>query len=627
MMGARGGEPLTFDDADRLADGILARVGKKIVLALPLGLGKANHVANALFTRAAADASIELRIFTALTLEKPHGRSLLERRFLVPFSERVFEGYPDLAYAAALHRNALPSNVHVDEFFFQAGSRLGIAASQRDYISANYTHALGYLIERGVNVVAQLVSKQQRGGETRLSLSCNPDLTLDALALRGRGQAPFLMVGQVNSELPFMPGDSDIAADEFDLLLEGRETDFPLFGTPHEPIGLADYATGLSVARLVADGGTLQLGIGSLGDAVIHALILRQRSNSEFVRLLARLAPDDRAQISLRQHEPFEVGLHGVSEMFIEGFLALRDAGVLKREVDGKVLSAAFFLGSRAFYRELREMPPVELAKLRMTSVSFVNELYGTDEMAKRAARVKARFINNAMMATLLGDVISDALEDGQVVSGVGGQYNFAAQSFALEGARFIIMLPATRTAGGRVTSNIRWNYGHTTIPRHLRDVVVTEYGVADLRGKTDRDVIAAMLAVADSRFQDELLARAKRAGKIEQRFKLPGAWRDNTPERIARALAPAREQGLLPPFPFGTDFTAVEQRLIPALALLRTSSPRRRLGFVVKGLLSGKPPAQVADCLARMGFEQQASLKDRAYAALLQGALESANS
>jgi len=247
--------------------------------------------------------------------------------------------------------------------------------------------------------------------------------------------------------------------------------------------------------------------------------------------------------------------------------------------------------------------------------------------MAKRAARVKARFINNAMMATLLGDVISDALEDGQVVSGVGGQYNFAAQSFALEGARFIIMLPATRTAGGRVTSNIRWNYGHTTIPRHLRDVVVTEYGVADLRGKTDRDVIAAMLAVADSRFQDELLARAKRAGKIEQRFKLPGAWRDNTPERIARALAPAREQGLLPPFPFGTDFTAVEQRLIPALALLRTSSPRRRLGFVVKGLLSGKPPAQVADCLARMGFEQQASLKDRAYAALLQGALESANS
>ena len=81
-----------------------------------------------------------------------------------------------------------------------------------------------------------------------------------------------------------------------------------------------------------------------------------------------------------------------------------------------------------------------------MTAVSFVNELYG-DEAAKRRARVKARFINNAMMATLLGAVVSEALEDGRVVSGVGGQYNFVAQSFALEDARSIIMLRATRDA------------------------------------------------------------------------------------------------------------------------------------------------------------------------------------
>ena len=108
----------------------------------------------------------------------------------------------------------------------------------------------------------------------------------------------------------------------------------------------------------------------------------------------------------------------------------------------------------------------------------------------------------------------------------------------------------------------------------------MTEYGVADLRGKTDRDVIAAMLAVADSRFQDELLRRAKDAGKIESEFELPAACRDNTPERIARALAPAREQGLLPQFPFGTDFTATEQRLIPALRLCGAASPMRLAGL-----------------------------------------------
>src|SRR5882724_10947608 len=220
--------PVRFDDPDALADAIIARVGKSIVLALPLGLGKANHVANALFARAAADPSIHLRIFTALTLEKPRAKAGLEARFLRPFAERVFAGSPDLAYALALHTRKLPPNVEVDEFFFQAGTRLGVAASQQMYISANYTHALRYVLERGVNVVGQLVAKRIRDGETRYSLSCNPDLSLDLLERRARGQCDFLAVAQVNSELPFMPGDADIAAKEFDLVLESPQTDFPL---------------------------------------------------------------------------------------------------------------------------------------------------------------------------------------------------------------------------------------------------------------------------------------------------------------------------------------------------------------------------------------------------------------
>src|SRR6185312_7655660 len=143
----------------------------------------------------------------------------------------------------------------------------------------------------------------------------------------------------------------------------------------------------------------------------------------------------------------------------------------------------------------LNDMPPATLAKFRMTSISYVNELY-RDEAAKRRHRVNARFINDAMMATALGDVVSDGLDDGRIVSGVGGQYNFVAQGFALEGARSAIMLRASRVTKGRAQSNIRWNYGHTTIPRHLRDIIVTEYGVADIRGKSDREVIAAMLAI-----------------------------------------------------------------------------------------------------------------------------------
>src|SRR6516162_6573550 len=251
----RAGAPVAFEDPDRAADAIIARVGKNIELAMPLGLGKANHVANALFARAAADPTIKLR---------------------------VFAGYPELAYALALHAGTLPPNVKVDEFFFEAGTRLGIAAAQQSYICANYTHALRYVLDRGVNVVGQLVAKRVRGGETRFSLSCNPDLTLDLLACRARKECDFLFVGQVNSELPFMPGDGDIAASEFDLVLESAATDFRLFAPPREAIDLADYAAGLHVARTVADGGTLQLGIGSLGDAVAQALILRHRRNAEF---------------------------------------------------------------------------------------------------------------------------------------------------------------------------------------------------------------------------------------------------------------------------------------------------------------------------------------------------------
>ena len=620
----RGGAPVSFADPERVADEIIARVGKSITLALPLGLGKANHVANALFARAAADPSITLRIFTALTLEKPRGNSDLERRFVGPISERLFAGYPELAYALALHAGTLPANIAVDEFFFAAGTRLGIPASQQNYISANYTHALRYVLDRGVNVVAQLVAKRVRGGETRFSLSCNPDLTLDLLGCRARGECDFISIGQVNSELPFMPGDGDIAASEFDLILESPQTDFPLFAPPREPIELSEYAIGLNVARLIADGGTLQLGIGLLGDAVTHALILRHLHTAEFRSLVARLDPADCAPAALCESAPFATGLYGVSEMFVEGFLDLKRAGVLKREVDGALLHAAFFLGSRAFYRALREMPEAELAKLRMGPVSFVNELYG-DEAAKRRARVKARFINNAMMATLLGTVVSDALENGQVVSGVGGQYNFVAQGFALEGARSIIVLRATRTAKRRTSSNILWNYGHTTIPRHLRDVVVTEYGIADLRGKTDRDVIAAMLAIADSRFQEELLRRAKDAGKIEKSFELPAACRDNTPERIARALEGARERGLLPPFPFGSDFTATEERLIPALTLLRAAPPLRLARVLARGLFSPAPAKEVRECLVRMGLARPSGPKQRAQAALLRAALDEA--
>lgn len=610
------GSPDYFTDPDSIADAIIAKVGRNIVLGLPLGLGKANHVANALFTRAVKDTSINLRIFTALTLEKPQYKNELERRLLEPVIARLFGGYPDFDYATALRRGTLPPNVQVDEFFFLAGRWLTNSIAQQSYISANYTHACEYLLSRGVNVVAQLVATREVEGARRFSLSCNTDLTLDLLDARKAGRAKFELVGQVNAQLPFMPGEGDLSEAEFSYILEGPKTDFPLFAPPKAPIGLTEYAIGIHIARLIADGGTLQIGIGEEGDAAVRALILRQHDNAAFREAVTRLTGDV-PPLSIEERAPFESGLYGVSEMFVDGFLELLAAGILKREVDGVLLHAGFFVGPQSFYRRLRELDATVLQKIMMSRISFTNQLYG-NEAAKTSARVKARFVNNAMIATALGAIVSDGLEDGRVVSGVGGQFNFVEQAFALPGARSILAINATRGVGHKTTSNVRWSYGHTTIPRHLRDIVVSEYGIADLRGESDERVVAAMLAITDSRFQGELLRQAKDSGKIARTYEIPAAHLENHPDRIAVALAPLRERGLLPAFPFGSDFTPVEQRLIAALERLQNASPLQLARLGLAGLSS-----RDGEALERMRLDRPTSSTERLYRALVGGALQ----
>ncbi|MDP2124746.1 MAG: acetyl-CoA hydrolase/transferase C-terminal domain-containing protein [Parvibaculum sp.] len=600
-----------FDDAERLAEAIVARVGRKIVMALPLGLGKPNHIANALTARAIADPTISLSILTALTLERPRASSDLERRFLEPVSKRLFEGYPELLYAKALRQGTLPPNIEVHEFFLMAGRWLGSPRQQQNYISANYTHVARYLLDRGVNVLAQLVAPPAHTGGG-YSLSCNPDITPDLLAARRAGQANFVFAGQVNAALPFMGGQAEIPAGDFDFMLEGDAFRFPLFAPPREPVTATDYAIGLNVAGLVPDGGTLQIGIGSIGDAVGQGLVLRHRRNAEWRAILDRLGS------SPRETAHFEEGLYGASEMLVECFLDLMEAGIVKREVDGAAIHAGFFLGSRSLYARLKTMSPEARRRIAMVPVSFVNELYG-DESGKRTARKGARFINTAMMATLFGAAVSDGLDDGRVVSGVGGQYNFVSQSFALPDARSVIALRATREKDGETLSNIVFSYGHQTIPRHLRDLVVTEYGIADLRGKTDAEVVAAMLGVTDSRFQAALLARAKKAGKIAADYEIPADRHNNRPERVALALAEAKAQGLLPLFPFGSDFTEVEQALMPALGRLSRASKRELARLALKG---GPLNAAADAALERMELAKPSSFSERLYRRLLLAAL-----
>jgi acyl-CoA hydrolase len=610
-------EPFFYTSPEAIANAVIDKVGKQICLALPLGLGKANHIANALVQRACADTSINLKIFTALTLERPELDNELKHRFLRPALNRLFGDYPDLEYARLMRDGKLPRNIVVNEFFFLAGQWLDVPKAQQHYTPVNYTHVLACLLQHGVNVVAQLIT---RNG-VDYSLSCNPDITADLLKARQDGRVRFIFAAQTNRNLPFMYGDAQIEKQEIDLILENQKLNYELYSAPKKPVSFADQAIGLHTARLVRDGGTLQIGIGSIGDAVAHALILRHKENPAFKKLVDQLTCQ---QVSdLYQDQPFEIGIYGVSEMFVDGFLRLAENGILKREVDGALLHSAFFVECRAFYHKLHQMSAQERARFQMKAVSFTNEIYD-EEQSKRQARKKACFINNAMLATLRGSVISDALENGAVISGVGGQYNFVAQAFALDDACSAITLNATRQSKGKTVSNITWSYSHETIPWHLRDIIVTEYGVASLRGKSDSEAIAAMLTITDSRFQNKLLNEAKAAGKVDKNWAIPEAYRHNTPERIRKALKPARDAGILPAFPFGTDFTESEQQLLPALEILKQTSHSKTalLNLFINGLIYKNAVSIEKKCLERMQLHAPRNLKEYYYQKILSAAL-----
>ncbi|KAF0169228.1 MAG: hypothetical protein FD160_3968, partial [Caulobacteraceae bacterium] len=266
-------EPMA--NVDACVDAVLAEVGKDLRLATPLGIGKPNHLLNAFYRRARADRSITLTLYTALTLERPKGKSDLERRFLGPLVERVFGDYPDLDYELDRVAGHLPDNVRVIEFYFPAGKFLGNATVQRDHMNTNYTHVARDLAARGVNVAAQAVCAGVVDGRPRLSLSSNPDVTLDlmrVLAARRKAGERNAVVAQINDRLPFMHGDAIVAPDAFDWVVDDPTQSYTLFGPPKASVGDADAMIGLYASTLIKDGGELQVGIGALGDAIAYAL-------------------------------------------------------------------------------------------------------------------------------------------------------------------------------------------------------------------------------------------------------------------------------------------------------------------------------------------------------------------
>lgn len=702
-----------LNQANELAQAIVSKVGKEVVLGVPLGAGKPNLLINALYEMAQKDPSLSLTILTALTLNKPSGSSLLERRFVQPFADRIFGDYPNLKYEEDRASGKLPKNVQVIEFYFQAGRQSKNVEAQCNYVSSNYTHVARDLVDYNINVVANMVAPDT-SGET-YSLSCNADIVTDVIDMLNAAGRPHLFCGQVNANLPYMYGDAVLTKDRFDYLLENEETNYPVFAPPKLSVPDVDHIIGFYASTLIQDGGELQVGIGSLGDSLVYCLLMRHQNNETYLNALEHFEITQRYNdLIARKGDTglFHEGLFGATEMFVDGFMHLIEAGILKREVydhvelqrllnerlitkkvtpdtlyhllerraiapklqprdfkflqsygifkqnlafkdgylltaegerieadlnedsnfqqilksclgdylrNGAVVHGGFFLGCNAFYQWLRDLPEEKRRKIHMKPVSKINQLYG-HEALDRLHRKKARFVNTCMKMTLLGAAVSDGLEDGTVISGVGGQYNFVAMAHALPDGHSIIQLRSTREEKGEILSNIVFNYGHVTIPRHLRDIVITEYGIADVRGKTDSQVIAALIEIADSRFQEELIQQAKGYGKLHKSYQLPQSAKNNTPEYVAKKLAPLKSDGLFPKFPFGTELTDVEIQVGGALKALKKKQGNKAemAKLLSKAALQISTPKHLLPALERMGLDQPKNFKERLYQKLL---------
>jgi Acetyl-CoA hydrolase len=720
------GTGMIYEDVKKCVDDVINYVGKDVTFCMPFALGKPILFINELYRRAREDPEIKLKIITGLALEKPKGQSELEKRFLTPLSDRVFEGVPEFHYMLDFRAGKLPKNVEVFEFYCKAGGYLNNPVAQQNHLATNYTHAIRDAIDLGSNVFGQLISYQEINGKTMYSMGCNTDVGIEAAKIfkekRALGEK-IAIIGEANKNMPFMYGDAVVEADNYDIILQGSKYNYGLFCPPKDSVALSDHMIGLNVSTLIKDGGTIQVGIGALGDAIVSGLILRNEYNNIYQEVLEKAGLTKRYKKLIETWGDtgvFQKGLYGSSEMFVDAFLQMYRSKILKRKVfdsiplmrlinegkldadnisldiidqliemkalhseltekdfgfltdygilkkgltyknefifdgdtkysvnmkdkknrseirkllgkellKGQVALGAFFLGPKAFYQALNDMSEEERQLFGMAGVDKVNQLYGGEEL-RSLQRKDARFVNSGMIASVLGAITSDQLEDGRVVSGIGGQYNFVAMGHVLPDARVIMMIKSTKGSGKGLKSNIVFSYGHCSIPKHMRDIIVTEYGIADVRGKPEKEVIAEMIKIADSRFQNQLLEQAKKAGKIPLDYEIPEEYRNNTPQKITALLKPYQNQGVFQAFPFGTDLTEDEAALGGALKSIKKLSTENRLKLM-RGLLLElfRPiPKSTYRYIERMKLLDPSTLKERILRKMVVFALRNNNS
>jgi acyl-CoA hydrolase len=279
------------------------------------------------------------------------------------------------------------------------------------------------------------------------------------------------VIAQLNPAMPRTHGESFVHVSQIDL---GVEVNLPPYAVDPAPVGDVERRIGGFVADLIQDGATLQMGIGAIPGAVCAALAGKR-----------------------------DLGVH--TEMFTDGVVDLVEAGVItgarKERNRGKIV-AAFMMGSTRLYEFARDNPMVE-----MRPVNFTN-----DTATIRTFR-RMTSINSAIEVDLTGQVVADSIGH-RLYSGVGGQIDFVRGAALAPEGRVIIALPSTAMGGSasRIVGSLREGAGVVTTRAHARSIV-TEWGVAELHGRSLRERARSLIEIAHPDFRDQLRSEARRSG------------------------------------------------------------------------------------------------------------------
>lgn len=350
-------------------------------------------------------------------------------------------------------------------FFVSANIRDAVSDGRADYTPMMLSEIPDLFRQRRMplDVAMIQISPPDRYGYSSFGISV--DIT------KAAAESADIVIAQVNDKMPITHGDSFIDIRDIDYLVPFNE---PLREFQGDEITETVDLIGSYVARLVENESTLELGIGALPQSVCNNLL------DSGVR---------------------DIGIH--TEMFSDSLIPLIDAGIVtnkKKSINkGKVI-ASFAMGSKKLYEYIDDNP-----FFQFHDTSYVNDPYVIGQNRKMIA------INSALEVDLTGQVCADSLGP-KFYSGIGGQVDFIRGAKRSPGGKAIICLPSTAVEGGvsRIVPRLSEGAGVVTTRGDV-DIVITEYGLANLQGKTIRERVLSLIAIAHPDFRNDLLEAAKK--------------------------------------------------------------------------------------------------------------------